>query len=239
MASELLLTLSTATPGASVALSRGERLLGELLLAPENARGNLLFPAIDQLLQAAGVAMTQLDAFAVVHGPGAFTGLRVGVAAAKGLAQASGKPLLGVSSLQALALQSGEHELPVCALLDARKQEVYAGMYRWQNGRPQPLAPERVAPPEAVLAGIDTPTCFIGDGAAVYRALIIRHCGAHARFFPWSHQPLRAASAAVLALDALRNGETVSPLALEPVYLRLSEAELQQLKSGENAGIEG
>jgi len=237
--SELLLTLSTATPGASVALSRGEKLLGELLLAPENARGNLLFPAIDHLLQVAGITMAQIDAFAVVHGPGAFTGLRVGVAAAKGLAQASDKPLLGVSSLQTLALQAGEHELPVCALLDARKQEVYAGLFRWQNGRPLSLAPERVAPPETVLAEISTPTCFIGDGATVYRPLIIRHCGADARFYPWSQQPLRASSAAVLALDALRNGETVSPLTLEPVYLRLSEAELQQLKSGENAGIEG
>lgn len=239
MAAELLLTLSTATPGASVALSRGEKLLGELLLAPENARGNLLFPAIDQLLQTAGVTMAQLDAFAVVHGPGAFTGLRVGVAAAKGLAQASGKPLLAVSSLQALALQAGEHGLPVCALLDARKQEVYAGLFHWEQGRPMPLVAERVAPPEAVLAGIDSPICFIGDGAAVYRPLIIRHCGANARFSPWSQQPLRASSAAVLALDKLRNGETVSPLSLEPVYLRLSEAELQQLKSGENAGIEG
>lgn len=239
MASELLLTISTATPGASVALSRGERLLGELLLAPEKARGNLLFPAIDQLLQAAGLAMDQLDAFAVVHGPGAFTGLRVGVAAAKGLAQASGKPLVAVSSLQALALQAGEHELPVCALLDARKQEVYAGLFRWQNGRPQPLAAERVAPPEAVLADIDAPTCFVGDGATVYRPLIVRQCGAQARFLSWNHQPLRASSAAVLALDALRNGEAVSPLSLEPVYLRLSEAELQQLKSGENTGIEG
>jgi len=239
MAGELLLTISTATPGAAVAVSRGETLLGELLLAPESGRGNLLFPAIEQLLAATGTSIDTLDAFAVVHGPGAFTGLRVGVAAAKGLAQASGKPLIGVSSLQTLALQAGEHELPVCALLDARKQEVYAGLFRTVQGRPQPLAAERVAPPEAVLAELDGPVCFVGDGAVAYRSLIVRHCGASARFLPWSQQPLRASSAAVLALDALRNGETVSPLVLEPVYLRLSEAELHQLKSSENAGIEG
>jgi tRNA threonylcarbamoyladenosine biosynthesis protein TsaB len=236
---ELLLSLSTATPGLTLAVSRGENLLSELLLAPAKTQGNLLFPAIDQVLAAAGVGLAEVDAFAVVHGPGAFTGLRVGVAAIKGLAQASGKPVVGVSALQALALQGGESDLPVCALLDARKGEVYAGLFQWQQGRPQRLQPEQVAPPECVLAAIKGPVCFVGDGASVYRTLIVRQLGSQACFVPWAFSPLRAASVAVLALDVLRNGAESSPLLLEPVYIRLSEAEINRLKSAENGGIEG
>jgi len=236
VAAEVLLTLSTATPCVSLAVSRGESLLSELLLAPAKTQGNLLFPAIDQVLDAAGMVLSEVDAFAVVQGPGAFTGLRVGVAAIKGLAQAAGKPVVGVSSLQTLALQAGQCDLPVCALLDARKGEVYAGLFRWQAGRPQLLQPEQVAPPEQVLARIKGPVCFVGDGACVYRTLIVRQLADRAHFVSWGFSSLRAASAAVLALDALRNGVESSPLMLEPVYIRLSEAELNQRKAQKTSG---
>ena len=231
MASELILTIATATPTGSVALTRGEELLAELILAPAGSHSDYLIPVVDELLIRSGVVVEEIDAFAAVVGPGAFTGLRVGVSIVKGLAQATGKPTIAVSSLQALAMQAPDAGMPVCALLDARKGEVYAGMYQWHNGFPEPMSNESVASPETVLDSIKGNTVFIGDGCRAYRTLIVRHCAERARFVPWAHNPLRASAAAMLAHDYYVNGEVVSPLELTPKYIRLSEAELNQQKA--------
>ena len=233
MASELILTIATATPTGSVALTRGEELLAELLLTPSGSHSDFLLPVIDELLKRTGVAIEEIAAFAAVVGPGAFTGLRVGVSTVKGLAQATGKPTIAVSSLKALAMQAPADGLPVCTLLDARKGEVYSGLFQWRNGFPEPMSNELVAPPEIVLDAINENTVFIGDGCRVYRTLIIRHCADRAHFVPWANNPLRASSAAMLAHDNYVNGEVVSPLELMPKYIRLSEAELNQQKASE------
>lgn len=230
MNSEIILTIATATPTGSVALTRGEELLAELTLAPTGSHSDFLIPVVDELLSRTGVVIEEIDAFAAVVGPGAFTGLRVGVATIKGLAQAAGKPTIGVSSLRALALQAPDAGLPICSMLDARKGEVYSGLYQWRDGLPHPLGKDQVVAPEKLLDAITANTVFIGDGCRVYRTLIVRQCAERARFTPWVNQPLRASSAAVLAHESYRNGEVVSPLELKPVYIRLSEAELNQSK---------
>lgn len=235
MLSELILTVATATPTGSVALTRGEELLGEWVLKPAGSHSDFLIPAIDDILSRTGVVIEEIDAFAAVIGPGAFTGLRVGVSTVKGLAQATGKPVIPVSSLKTLAMQAHDHDLPVCVMLDARKGEVYSALFQWRNGFPELLEPEQVASPEAVLESIHGNTVFIGDGCRAYRTLIVRHCAGRARFVSWVSNPLRASSAAVLALDLFRNGESVSPLELTPVYIRLSEAELNQVKGTEKS----
>lgn len=226
-----LLTIQTATPAGSVALTQGERLLGEFHLDVRRTHGSWLLPAIEQLLGVAGLAAAELDAFAVTIGPGSFTGLRVGLATAKGLAQATGKPLLGVSTLQTLAMQAPHAALSVCALLDARKGEVYAGLYRQGTGLPEPLGAETVATPERVLDSLSGATLFVGDGAAAYRPLILRRLGEAAHFLPAAYDPPRAAHAAVLALRHFAAGAAVPPAALNPVYIRPSEAELN-VKAG-------
>ena len=129
-----LLTIQTATPAGSVALTTGEHLLGELSLDVRRPHGSWLLGAIEQLLKAAGMSAADLDGFGVTVGPGSFTGLRVGLAIIKGLAMATGKPIAGVSTLQTLAMQAPHAALPLCALLDARKQEIYAGQFLWQGG---------------------------------------------------------------------------------------------------------
>jgi tRNA threonylcarbamoyladenosine biosynthesis protein TsaB len=235
MSSELILTVATATPTGSIALTRGEELLAEQILKPAGSHSDFLIPAIDDMLNRTGVVIEEIDAFASVVGPGAFTGLRVGVSTVKGLAQATGKPVICVSSLQALALQAPAADLPVCVMLDARKGEVYSGLFQFRNGIPESMSPEQVASPESVLESIDGNTVFIGDGCRAYRTLIVRHCAERARFVSWVFNPLRASSAAVLAHELYRNGEVVSPLELTPVYIRLSEAELNQVKGTEKS----
>ncbi len=230
MLAELILTIATATPVGSIALTRGEELLAELTLKPFGSHSDFLIPAIDEILQRTGTAIEEIDAFAAVVGPGAFTGLRVGVSTVKGLAQATGKPVIAVSSLKTLAMQAFDAGLPICALLDARKGEVYSGLFQYRNGFPEPTMRERVAPPETVLESIRDHTVFIGDGCRPYRTLIVRHCAQHAHFAPWVANPLRASYAAMLAHELYRNGEVVSALELLPVYIRLSEAEINQIK---------
>ena len=231
MASELILTVATATPTGSIALTRGEELLAELILKPSGSHSDFLVPAINELLTRTGVVIEEVDAFAAVVGPGAFTGLRVGVSTIKGLAQATAKPTIAVSSLQTLAMQVPDTGLPVCALLDARKGEVYAGMFQWHNNYPEPVSKEMVSAPEIVFDMITGNTVFIGDGCRAYRTLIVRHCSDRAHFVPWAAHPLRASAAAMLAHEIYCNGEGISPLELKPVYVRLSEAELNQGKA--------
>jgi tRNA threonylcarbamoyladenosine biosynthesis protein TsaB len=223
-----LLTIQTATPAGSVALTEGSRLLGELFLDVRRPHGEWLLGAIDRLLAAAGLPVDNLDGFGVTVGPGSFTGLRVGLATVKGLALATGKPLAGVSTLQALAMQAPYAALPVCALLDARKQEVYAGTFVWQDGLPRPTGPERVLSPERLLGELTGPVLFVGDGATVYRTLIARQLGSQAHFLPAAYDPPRAAHAALLAAEVFAAGEAKPAAQVNPVYIRPSEAELNK-----------
>ena len=223
---ELLLTIDTSSSAGSVAVSRGESLLGEILLNTSATHSDRLLVAARRLLLDLGVRLSDVAAFAVVIGPGSFTGLRVGVATVKGLAFASGKPVIGVSSLRTLAMQAPFSSHPVCTLLDARKKEVYAGLFQWERGVPAPLGPERVIAPEALLDQITGDVLFIGSGSELYRTLIVRRLGGRAHFAPWHCHPPRASSAATLALADLRQGDACSPLQVNPVYIRPSEAEI-------------
>ena len=224
--SPILLTIQTASPAGSVALSHGEHLLAELNLDSRKTPTEWLLTAIDDLLVKAELSKDSLDAVAVVRGPGAFTGLRVGLATAKGLALALGCPLIGISSLRCLAMQLPHASMPVCVMMDARKQEVYACQYQWESGLPHATSEERVSQPEKVLAELKGETLFVGNGALVYRSLIVRQLSSRAHFVPDFLNLPRAGAAAALALAEWQAGNTFSADALMPCYLRPSEAEL-------------
>lgn len=174
---ELLLTLDTSTPAGSVALSRGETLLAEIFLNLRSTHTDRLLLTVRQLLADTGCALEELDGFGVVLGPGSFTGLRVGVATVKGLALAMAKPVFGVSSLAALAVQVPCAHLPLCALLDARKKEVYAGLFERSGALPVALGGERVLSPERLCDQLRGEVLFVGDGSVAYRSLLVRRLG--------------------------------------------------------------
>ena len=231
----LILTIQTASPAGSVSVSNGEQLLAELNLEVRKTATEWLLPAIEKLLDMAAVAKNDLNVVAVVRGPGSFTGLRVGLATAKGLAMAVGCPLIGISSLQCLAMQAPYARLPVCVMIDARKQEVYTATYQWEQGRPQITSPERVVKPETLLQEINGETLFIGNGSEVYRTLIVKQLAARAHFVPTFLALPRAGAAAALALRAWEAGNTFSAEELMPVYLRPSEAELNYRPQGNSS----
>ena len=229
---EKLLVVDTSTPCCGIALSDGAHLVGELLLDSGAQHAVQLVEGIDLLLRNVGWKMQDIEVMAAVAGPGSFTGLRVGLATIKGLAMACSKPVVGISSLRTLAAQLPFCRWPVCALLDARKREVYAGRFDCSGDFPEPLAPETVLSPERLEILEDT--VFIGTGAVVYRAVLERNGQAKAHFAPESLTSGRTVLAAELALRDYRAGRWVSPEQLVPVYIRPSEAELA--KGAESAG---
>lgn len=220
-----ILTIDTSSNCSSVALSDGASLLGECILGEDRCHSGRLMDSISGLLAAARLTPDGLDALAVSLGPGSFTGVRVGIATVKGLALATGKPVVGFSSLAMLAMNLPFSSAQVAPMFDARKGEVYAGLYRCSS-LPEPLTPDAVLSPERFLAAIDTQTIFVGEGALRYRELISSTLGELALFSPWHAALPRAGAGAVIALEAALKGDFTPLALLNPTYLRASEAEV-------------
>ena len=224
--SEVLLSLDTSTQAGSVSLSKGENLLGEIFFDLGNTHTDRLLQSVGHILEATGLSLSQVDAFGVILGPGSFTGLRVGLATVKGLALATGKPVVGLSSLKALAAHLPFCPLPVCAMIDARKKEIYVEVFNCDKGEPESQTQAIAVAPEIFLEKLNTPCCFIGNGALVYRTLIVKKLGERAHFAPWTFSAPRSSIASSLLLSAFRTGQIMTLEELAPQYIRLSEAEI-------------
>ncbi len=215
----LILSLDTTAPAGSCALVADGRVLREQAGDASVSQAARLPGDFVALLAAGRVELRDVEAFAVGIGPGSFTGLRVGIAAMQGLAIAMGKPLVGVSSFDALTHGKGER---VATWIDAWRGEVFAALY--EDGR-EVEAPS-VEPPERLLGRhADMPPLFTGDGAALYAAEIVRALGNAARFAE-PVVPLLAGTMGTLAEAALAGGLRPLPHAIRPLYVRRSDAEL-------------
>ena len=221
-----ILAVDTASLTGSVALCLGEILIAESLLNVRSTHSDKLLQQIDQLLTEAGWQLDDLDLFVVVNGPGSFTGLRIGVATVKGLAQVTNRPVIGISSLQMLAMNLPLCPVPICVFLDARKKEVYTQLFRATAQGPLPLAEARVLPPIEALEQLNGEVALVGDGVPLYRELIARQLGDRVLLpaMP-AHQP-RASQAAWLGWEAWQTGVLQGAAELLPVYIRPSDAEL-------------
>jgi len=226
-----ILSIDTSGAMASVAVAIDERIAAESLLATDRTLSARLVPEIERLLTLSGLGMADIDLFAAAVGPGSFTGVRAGVATVQGLALATGKPCLGFSTLAMLALNFPLSRLPVCALLDARKSEVYAGLYDCSDPIPRPLIPDCVMPPlkfaELLRQQCPGPVILAGEGAVRYGDVFATTLGADALAAPFPHHCGHAGNGALLARDGFAHGLALSdPSQLLPVYIRPSEAEL-------------
>ncbi|HDR47036.1 MAG TPA: tRNA (adenosine(37)-N6)-threonylcarbamoyltransferase complex dimerization subunit type 1 TsaB [Geoalkalibacter subterraneus] len=234
-----ILAIDTTTSAGSAAVCRGTKLLSENYFNTGARHAERITAAIDRALIDADVTLEEIDLFAVIRGPGSFTGVRVGMAAAKGLSLALDKPLVGISSLQALAMNAAGCTGQICAMLDARKKEVYAGLYHVRQGRASACCPERVASPAAVVEQIGEPTLFVGEGAMVYREVIESALGTQARFVEGPLNWPRASMAALLAGADSQASENCSARLVKPVYLRASEAEIAWQKRRSEEALQG
>lgn len=224
-----ILALDTSSRVSSVALCESDVLVAESALNLRSTHSQSLLGQIDQVLKTAGWQPTDLDLLAVVSGPGAFTGVRIGVATIKGLAQVLSLPVVAISSLAAVALNLPLQRLPVCAFLDARKKEVYCQMFQVQAGMPLPLGQARVIAPKQFLAEITTAACFVGDAVPVYRNIIVEMLAEKAHFPPACCHPIQASRVAWMALQQYRNGLLLRAEEVLPTYIRASDAELNRM----------
>ena len=227
----LILAIETATGCGSVALTRGGvqggRLLGECTLQPETVHSRRLLGSVDWLLESVGVGWSELDGIGISLGPGSFTGLRIGMAAAKGLAMATERPLVGVPTLEGIALSCAAAERRVCCLLDARRQEVYAAFFD-PAAVPVAAGPAMAIRPGELLARLREPVLVAGPGVAACGDLLRSH--PLVRFLPASLAQPRAACIGLLAAGRLEQGDTLDPATAAPLYVRASEAEVNLKK---------
>lgn len=214
------MAIDTTHEFGSLSLVRGTETLDEVLLHAPTGFAHVLYPQLSRLLERHGIALGSVDCFAAASGPGSFTGVRVGLACVKGLAEAMGKPAAGVSNLQALATFA--YGGLRAAVIDARRGDIYGGVYDW---RLRPVAPEVVAKFPVWLA-----TLPAGDVVFVATDFTPFHSALAGTRFEKSlvvtAEPALAGAIGRLAVARYQAGERPDPAALDANYLRRSDAEL-------------
>jgi len=226
-----ILAVDTATTSCSVAIVDKTSLLSEFTIDREETHSKHLMDMIKAVLRMAGINFSDLDGFAVTRGPGSFTGLRIGLSTIKGLAVASEKPVVGVSSLEALAFQVSYSRDLICPILDARKGEVYFSRYRFLNGHLKKQTKERVAPPDKAVDDLNESCLFVGNGALLYKEMILEKMGGLASIAPMIQNTIRASTMAYLSMAKFEKNDTDDIEKILPYYIRKSDAELNLMKS--------
>lgn len=219
-----ILALDTTTRVCSVAVIDNESILAELTRLNRRSHSQHLIDLIDTVCRMSNLKVGQVDGFAVSIGPGSFTGLRIGINAIKGLAYMLNKPVVAVSSLDALAWQCAQRACLICPLLDARKKEVYTCRYRFKNNDLLKIGSERLTSPVAALVGIHEPCIFVGNGAQLYREKIAAELGDMAHIAAWGQHSIRASSVAFLSLNGFNSHKTIDVALLVPRYIRKPDA---------------
>lgn len=225
----IVLGIESACFQGGVALVGKEGLIAEYTLNVEATYAERLMPAVDRVLQDARLTIREVEGLAVSIGPGSFTGLRIGLGTVKGLALATGKPVVGVPTLHALAWGLPYCRYPVCPILDARKKEVYTALFEYRGVELVCLMEESVLGPEELVQRIQQPTLFVGDGWRVYGAFLRESLGDLA-IPPPTFRGASPAAVADLGRRRLLKGEQDAAEALAPRYIRPSEAELKRRK---------
>ena len=229
-----ILGLDTSTLMTTCAVMDGDNLIGEFSLSLDMSHSEALVPMIKSLLDNLNLKVGDMDGFAISIGPGSFTGLRIGLATAKAFSHATNKPIIAVSSLQALALNVVGHEI-VVPMMDARRDRVFTGIYDLTGEDIktilQPKAIE-VAELIKVLQQKQKPMYLLGDGATRYKDIFIEELGDKAKFLPGHLNLSRASSVCILGRKRLSAGDVDNIYNLSPEYLRDSQAQRMKRNKG-------
>lgn len=222
----LLLAFETSAKAASVALFEGEKLLGEQYQNTGLTHSQALMVMAEDLLKQCGKTARDVQAVAVANGPGSFTGVRIGVAAAKGFAWGGELPLFGVSTLEAMALGLGIYSGIVCPVMDARRSQVYNALFRFECGNCTRIREDRAISIEDLgkdLQNFEMPVFLVGDGAVLCYNTLLKE--GITTILPPEHKMHQRAVGVGLAAQKCTNGDAN---ALVPNYLRLSQAERER-----------
>lgn len=222
-----LLAIDTSTILGGAAIMEDDNLIAETRINVKITHSERIMGEIDHILKQAGLKIDDIDVFAIAIGPGSFTGLRVGLSAIKGLVYATGKMLVSVSTLHAMAYSMPFSKYQICTLLDARKKEVYAGIFKWNDNDFIKIMNEQTIKIDDLLSAINENTIFSGEGSMLYKEHIKAKLGAAAIFAPPQNMVASPSSVAYLAMMKAKKEEFDDPITLVPMYIRKSEAEMK------------
>ena len=229
-----IIALESSAVTASVAVCEDEVLLAQSFQNSGLTHSATLMPMAVDLLKNAGLTLEEMDVVAVAAGPGSFTGVRIGVAAAKGLAWPGDKPCAPCSTLESMAWQVAHMEGEICAVMDARRNQVYNAVFAAEGGQLTRLTPDRAIALSQLAEELQNdprPKLVVGDGAALCSGFL-SEAGIPCRMAPAQLVMQNAVGVALAAEEMAARGETVSARDLVPVYLRLSQAERERLAKG-------
>lgn len=216
---------------ASVAVVEDDNLLAEYTVNYKKTHSQTLLPMLDEIAAMIQLDMDTIDAIAVAGGPGSFTGLRIGSATGKGLGLALGKPMIPVPTLDALAYNLYSTKESVCPIMDARRNQVYTGIYAWEKGEmttfTKPCALE-IGELISILNEMGQPVIFLGDGVDVFKETILKETQIPVSFAPAHVNKQRASAVAALGLCYYKKGIQVTAAEFRPDYLRKSQAERER-----------
>lgn len=215
-----ILAIDTSAQSCGVAIVSDQSLIAETTLSIKQTHSKHLIQIMDMLMVLSNLNINDIDGFAVTVGPGSFTGLRIGISSIKGLALAANKPVVGVSSLDAIAMQAHGCPYSVCSLLNALKGEVYFAHYRFKEGILKKETDEQVASVEEAICNINGQCLFIGDGVTMYKKIIVEKVGNFAHFASFLQNTIKASTVAFLGMKKFIENDTDNIAMLSPRYVR-------------------
>ncbi len=247
-----ILAIDSSGITATVALLEDDKLIAEYTINHKKTHSQTLVPMLDEIRSMTELGMDTIDAVAVAKGPGSFTGLRIGSATAKGIGLALDKPLIAVSTLEGLAMNAWGISGLICPIMDARREQVYTGIYRFveDNGTGVGSTGELVTVKDGCAIAVeelcgmlndmdDEKVLFLGDGVPVYREAIDKTLKIPHSYAPAHMSMQRAGALAVLAARYYKEGRIETAAEHKPEYLRVSQAErvrAEQEKTSREAG---
>lgn len=226
-----ILALDSSGLVASVAIMEEEQTIAEYTVNYKKTHSQTLLPMLDEIVKMTEMDLNTIDAIAIAGGPGSFTGLRIGSATAKGLGLALGKPLIHVPTLEGLACNLYGGSSLICPIMDARRNQVYTGVYRLNESGLQ-VVKEQMAIDVGVLAeqlnALGEAVTFLGDGVPVYREQLEEKLTVPFAFAPANMNRQRAASVGLRGFQYYREGRMETAAEHQPDYLRVSQAERER-----------
>lgn len=230
-----ILAIDTSATAASAALCDENKIIGDFFINTKLTHSRTLMPMVESLLANTNVQTSDITAVAVNCGPGSFTGVRIGVAAAKGLAFADDLPCIEVSTLESLAYNVQFAKGIICPVMDARCSQVYNALFKCDGVKPERLCEDRalsIAELSEELKGYDERIILVGDGAELcYNAM--KELLPNVELAPMTVRFQRASSTALIALEKFNNNEVLSAAEIMPMYLRLPQAQRELKKKME------
>ena len=226
-----ILGLDSSGIVASVAIVEDDVLIAEYTVNYKKTHSQTLLPMLDEIAKMTELDLNSIDAIAVAAGPGSFTGLRIGSATAKGLGLALKKPLIAIPTVEGLAYNLYDISGLICPIMDARRKQVYTGIYRFTDHQLKVVEDQMAVPMETVIEKLNQygeTVTFLGDGVPVFHELIAEKMTGPYSFAPAHVNKQRAAAVATLGEIYYRQGKTETAMEHVPDYLRVSQAERER-----------